>query len=76
MFPQNFAEFGNFRAHSVDLCCYLIDLRIIYQLTNRQTCTKIDRLLLSLLIVLTYGHGTICTVVVQSVSCAVSRFYT
>ena len=47
MFPWNFAEFGNFRAHSVDLRYNLIDLRII-PINKSSNCTKIDRLLRSL----------------------------
>jgi len=55
---QNFAELGNFRAHSVDLPYHLIDLCII-PIDESSNCTKINRLLHSLLTVFTYG--TICS---------------
>jgi len=58
LFLRNFAELGNFRAHSVDLCYHLIDLLII-PIDKSSICTKIDRLLHSLSTVLTYG--TICS---------------
>jgi len=58
LFLQNFAEYGNFMAHSVDLCYHLIDLCII-PIDESSNCTKIDRLLRSLSTVLTYG--TICS---------------
>jgi len=58
LFPRNIAEFGNFRVHSVDLRCYLVDMRII-TIDESSNCTKIVRLLRSLSTVLIYG--TICS---------------
>ena len=58
MFPRNFAEFGNFRVHSVNLRYHLIDLRII-PINKSSNRTKINRLLRSLSSGLTYG--TICS---------------
>jgi len=59
MFPWNSAEFGNFRALSVDLRYHLIDLRII-PFDESSNCTKIDRLLRSLLTVFTYLQSVVC----------------